>query len=327
MNKKNVIVQCFLICLIVGLYVLSGFINTDAESEKKTEEKEKPTVSQNVQNKKDEVKIPEKQEKEEKEDNEKEEVHEYIFERLEAEEPDPDRTLPRDKYSLPFPMTTRSDRFLSIVAPVTEKCDKTYFDDAVFVGDSVTLGLQNYVMKHRRDEPDFLGFSRFISVGSYSVSEALKPNGENSIHKYFNEVRMSAPDICAEYEAGKIFICLGLNDIALFSEDAFKANYVKLINNFREKNPSAKIILQTVTPITLYGERQSLYNARIDEFNEIIAEIAKENDCYLLDIADIMKDRDGYLARPLSSDDYCHLTEAAYERWVDYLIYHGVGLK
>ena len=76
-----------------------------------------------------------------------------------------------------------------------------------------------------------------------------------------------------------MYICLGLNDVGQFSADEYIANYKTLVENFRREIPDLKIAIQSVTPITLYGEKQVLYNAKIDEYNERLAKFAKEENC------------------------------------------------
>lgn len=315
MGRKNLVTQIILVLVIVGLYVLSGFLCSDSTEPDKALG-ERPVQQSTEKN------IPSAQPSA---GAAKEEPLEYVFSRLDAQIVDPDRTCPRDRYSLPRPNVGRSDEFSELVAPVTQKQEWKDFDDAVFVGDSVTLGLQKYVSQKRQTEPDYLGKARFISVGSYGAATAVAPAGENSIHRYFNGVRTQPQEICAAYGAKTVYICLGLNDVGQFSADEYIANYKTLVENFRREIPGLKIAIQSVTPITLYGEKQVLYNAKIDEYNERLAKFAKEENCVFLDIADVLKDEAGYLAESLSSDDYCHLTTEAYERWIDYLLYHGVN--
>lgn len=313
MGRKNLITQIVLALVVVGLYVLSGFLcsgSTDADKPLTPDNPTNNSAKQTSQGNSD--------------FSENDEQYKYVFSRLEAQDADPDKTCPRDKYSLPLPETERSESFKALVAPVTEKQSWKDFNDTVFIGDSVTLGLQKFVTEKRQSETDYFGNAKFISVGSYGAATAVAPAGEESIHRYFNGVRTPPQDICSSYGAKKVYICLGLNDVGQFSVDEYIANYKILVENLRKAIPDVKIAIQSITPITLYVEKQVLYNAKIDEYNESLAAFAKEANCAFLDIADVLKDSNGYLATSLSSDDYCHLMPEAYERWVDYLLYHGV---
>ena len=315
MGRKNLITQIMLVLVVAGLYVLSGFLCSGSADADKLETGKKPQT---------EIRQPPIQQSSTSNIAAKEEPLVYAFSRLEAQDVDPDRTCPRDKYSLPVPSSGRSEEFSALVSPVTQKQSMRDFDNAVFIGDSVTLGLQKFVTEKRQTDTDFLGKAKFISVGSYGTATAVAPGGEGSIHRYFNGVRTPPQEICASYGAKKVYICLGLNDVGQYSVDEYIANCKTLIENIRKAIPDVKIAIQTITPITLYGEKQVLYNAKIDKYNESLARFAKDENCAFLDVADVLKDEAGYLASSLSSDDYCHLMPEAYERWIDYLLYHGV---
>ena len=52
----------------------------------------------------------------------------------------------------------------------------TFFDDTVFVGDSVSLKLNLYVSAQRKTDSTFMGTAQFLTPGSYeSVSNFLPP--------------------------------------------------------------------------------------------------------------------------------------------------------
>lgn len=57
-----------------------------------------------------------------------------------------------------------------------------YFDNAVFVGDSIMLGFRNYAMK-RQDT--FLSRPQFLAAGSFSVNNALWPVDDKSVHPVY----------------------------------------------------------------------------------------------------------------------------------------------
>ena len=52
--------------------------------------------------------------------------------------------------------------------------------------------------------------------------------------------------------------------------------------------------------------------------------LCKSNGYYYIDVASVMRDSEGYLPDNLSSDNYVHFTDAACEKWIDYLRTHTV---
>lgn len=242
-----------------------------------------------------------------------------------TEAPEEEFILPRDKFGLPYPQTERPEDVQTMVVQHTAKSGYEYFDNSVFLGDSVTLGLKNYATKKRQSDSYFLGNAQFIAVGSYSVADTLVPvDSPNSIHSLYKGVTTQPQDIIADMGVTRVFICLGLNDVGIYTQNEYLNNYSFLINRIRKAVPDIQIAILSVTPLTVEGERKVLYNAKIDEYNNSLAAFAVENGCYFLDVASVLKDDLGYLADELSSDNYCHLEPKAYDAWIEYMMTHCI---
>ena len=233
--------------------------------------------------------------------------------------------LPRDKYGLPYPQKERPEDVQTLLVQHTAKSGYEYFDNSVFLGDSVTLGLKNYTTKKRKTDSYFLGNAKFIAVGSYSVADTLTAvDSPNSIHSLYNGVITQPQDIIADMGVKRVFICLGLNDVGIYTKTEYLNNYSFLINRIRKAVPDIQIAILSVTPLTVEGERKILYNAKIDEYNNALAAFSVENGCYFIDVSTVLKDELGYLADELSSDNYCHLEPAAYDAWLEYMMTHCI---
>ncbi len=250
----------------------------------------------------------------------------FVFTRYAARSVPENAELPRDKYELPLPETQRDADYCSRIAPVTPTVTSdSYFDRAVFIGDSVTEGLEKYVQKKRKTSPDFFGSAQFLAISGYGVYEATRPaSSPKALHPTVDGQKIPPADFLASCGADKVYLCLGLNDIGLYTEEDCLHYYELLIRSIREKNPDIRIVIQSVTPLTLYGEKKLLYNKKIDAYNRKLAYMAQKNDCAFLDISDMLKDTDGYLAYELSSDDAFRLETEAYALWVRYLRCHCV---
>lgn len=234
------------------------------------------------------------------------------------------KELPRNKFKLPMPMTELEEEYAALCLPECAPVDDSYFEGAVFLGDSVTLGLKKYVTKLRKKDPDFLSDARFLAIGSYGVYEALLPPGKETMHDLMNGVQTQPQDILAAWEAKTVFIWLGLNDAGLFPLDENMEYYAELITRIRIANPGIRIIILPTTPMTIEGERKSLYNYRIDTYNRAVMKLAADYGCYYCYIAEILKDDEGYLPDSYSSDNYVHLVYEAYDLVLDYIRTHAV---
>ncbi len=182
-----------------------------------------------------------------------------------------------------------------------------FFDDAAFIGDSVSLKLQRY-----QAATGVFGSATFLTAGSYSVNHAVN----DTMFLSYRGQTMTPEDARAACGAKKVFILLGMNDIGLVGVDGSIANWETFIGRIRAKNPDIAIYIQSGTPIYNGGERGSLTNANMNRYNEKLKTFAAQNNCYFIDIATTMKDGNGGLKAAYCSDQYVHLTDAACVAWV-----------
>lgn len=85
-----------------------------------------------------------------------------------------------------------------------------YFDNAVFVGDSIMLGFRNYAMK-RQDT--FPGRPQFLAAGSFSVNNALWPVDDKSVHPVYRGEQHQIWESIAMMGSKRVFLMLGMNDL------------------------------------------------------------------------------------------------------------------
>ena len=185
-----------------------------------------------------------------------------------------------------------------------------FFDDAAFIGDSISLKLQRY-----QSEYGVFGAATFLTAGSYSVNHAVN----NTMLLSYRGQQMKPEDALAACGAKKVFVLLGMNDIALVGIDGTIKNWATFIGRIREKCPDIAIYIQSGTPIYAAGQKGKLNNANMDAYNQRLQAFAAENGCYYIDIATTMKLADGSLKKEYCSDDYVHLTTAGCDAWVSVL--------
>jgi hypothetical protein len=213
----------------------------------------------------------------------------------------------------------------SAAVPESDAVGFSYFNDAVFIGDSVSLKLKNYVTEKRQNDAGFFGKARFLVSGSLGSGNALWPlDNPQSVHPAYNGKKMLLEDSVAACGAGKVYIMLGLNDIAVYGIDGAVGNMKTMIERIREKSPGIKVFIQSATPMTRDGEKNKLNNRALVEYDNALEALCKSNGYYYIDVASVMRDSEGYLPDNLSSDNYVHFTDAACEKWIDYLRTHTV---
>lgn len=202
-----------------------------------------------------------------------------------------------------------------VKAPV----DASWFDDAVFVGDSVTLKLSYYCEEH----PEALGKAQFFCAGSLGYDSALWDiDREDAVHPYYKGSVQLVEDCVKLTGARKVFVMLGMNDIGNYGVDGALESARKLIAKLTAKSDGALIYIQSVTPILNGHEYEDLGNAHVREFNEKLKDYCKTEGYKYLDIYSVMADGDGYLRAEYCGDEEAqgiHFTDDACGIWADYL--------
>ena len=126
-------------------------------------------------------------------------------------------------------------------------------------------------------------------------------------------------------EYGKVYILLGINELGWYNDQRFYNSYAQLIDLVRAAQPEAQIYLQTLLPVTAEkSERHEwLKNEKITVYNDLISQLAREKEVYLVDAHAALADETGALPAEESVDGV-HLTRSGYQIWAGYLRRHTV---
>ena len=199
----------------------------------------------------------------------------------------------------------------------------SFFDDAVFVGDSVSLKLSYYEAAVNK-----LGKAQFLASGSLGSGNALWKVSSDSVHPLYKGQKMQLEDSIPLTGAKKLYIMLGMNDIAVYGIQGSVDNMVKLIEGIVKNVPGMKVYIQSMTPLGVnsnVASKNGLNNENIRKYNALLLSTAKEKGWYFVDVGEVMYDSQGYLR-----EDYCsdpngmaiHFTNAGCEAWIKYLLTH-----
>lgn len=190
--------------------------------------------------------------------------------------------------------------------PDYQSVDISFFDDALFIGDSVTEGLRLN---------GGIGNARFACRASYSVCNELA--GDNLLQLF--GVSTSVEQIVAYYNPGKIFIMLGLNELSVAA--TLMPSWSVYLSRIRSAAPNAQIYIQSVTPVYTNGQNYSwgVTNENVEIINANLRQFAADNGCIFIDIAPYMRDASGGLAREYTCDNYVHMSSAGCKTWIKVL--------
>lgn len=196
--------------------------------------------------------------------------------------------------------------------PETEAVEDTYFDSAVFLGDSRTEGLSLY---------------SGLKTGHFYTAVGATVESVFSKKSFQTESGEKVPllDAVAGQDCDKIYIMLGINELGWSKTKTYHDQYAKLIDRVREDHPEAKIVLQSIPPVSAGQEAKKTYvnNARIADYNGVIKTLAEEKECYFLDVAACLTDGKGLLPKDLNFDGI-HLNPAGCKIWLNYLRTHSL---
>ena len=183
--------------------------------------------------------------------------------------------------------------------------DKSYYDNVLFIGDSLTVGLSMY---------GNLKNAKYFCITGMGADEALS--------KDMDGVTLDALLDGGEYDA--VYIMLGINDMGL-KRKSYLSVYSTLLSHVQEKQPNASIVIQSILAVTssYTAEHPKFNNDEIRERNAGLAEMADGVQIFYLDLNTFFVDDAGNL-RESQARDGLHLKSNAYKVWKDALLANGI---
>ena len=195
-----------------------------------------------------------------------------------------------------------------------------WFNDALFIGDSVTLKLSYYA------DNGSLGDADFLCAGSLGYNNALWGlYHPDNVHPTYNGVKYTVDEGCAAIKPKKIFIMLGMNDIGLYGVDGAYSGMQQLIGRIVEKCPDSELYIESVTPMLYGSQLRDLNNTTIAQFDDKLRSYCSANGYHYMDIASAVEDSNGNLIDSYCSDASAmglHFSDAGCYQWVEYLKNH-----
>lgn len=194
--------------------------------------------------------------------------------------------------------------------PAFGKAPKGYFKDALFIGDSRTVGIEEY---------GTFKYSTFFCTEGMNVYDIKKDKVKvNGIGK------LNLSELLSQKQFGKIYVMLGINELG-YSREQTVDKFGELIQTIREKQADASIYIQAnlhVTKKKSSGDK-IFNNKRINKFNREIAKFADNESIFYIDVNEYFDDKDGNLAKDKSFDEV-HPLGKYYKNWCSWIRNHVV---
>ena len=185
-------------------------------------------------------------------------------------------------------------------------------DDALFIGDSRTVGLMEYA--------GIDGADYFCTVGM-SVYNIHK----NSV-SVPNVGKVTLTELLNGKKYGKIYIMLGINEMG-YKISSTVEKYSELIEFIKDKQPNAVIFIQANLHVSKSRSDSDkvVNNIAINGLNAELAKLADGKSKFYLDANILFDDKTGALSSD-KSEDSTHLYAKYYKEWGEWIIKQTASL-
>lgn len=182
-----------------------------------------------------------------------------------------------------------------------EVSEKKIMEDALFIGDSRTVGLMEY-----SDLKEATFFSA-VGMSVYNIWER-----EVSVPK---AGKVTLEKLLDEKQYGKIYVMLGINELGYRFEQTVN-RYRQFIDRIMEEQPNAKIFVMANLHVTKRrSEKDNVINNKaIDKFNNAISVLADNKNIFYLDVNFLFDDKEGNLDEKKAFDN-AHIYAGYYIEW------------
>ncbi len=205
--------------------------------------------------------------------------------------------------------------FRMAALPESKAVDKSVFNTASFLGDSLTQGMQIY----DTGLPEAM-FCAYKGVGPNAVVNGTSCKRADGV----KEVPMEA---LTEQQPTDLYVLLGTNVLNRDGDySSFLTYYRLMLDMLSQSLPNTNIYVQSITPVRpeVRETHPGLYRDRLCEINNELAAIALEKGCTFLNLWEALADDNGDLKEEYAQKDGYHVKPEGYTAWVDYLCTHRI---
>lgn len=194
--------------------------------------------------------------------------------------------------------------------------ETAFFENSVFVGDSLTVGFEKYCKSHDSIASDSTYFLARVSCSAKAAisSDALTKHA-GIMPKYNEKVQYIEDSVAQLPNVTKMFICFGMNDLTGSTPEKFVSDLEKLIGRITAKTPDLQVYVISIPCIMANVNNGGLSNRNIKITNGLLEDTCMENDWGFINISDYLMGQDGSIRPEYSSDNYVHENNKAYAIW------------
>ncbi len=198
--------------------------------------------------------------------------------------------------------------------PCFSAVEDDYFADALFIGDSRTVGMYEY--------------GGLEDISTFYAATGL------TVYKLFDSAIVTVPgqkkkitveEALQSNQFQKIYLMIGINEMGTGTVESFAKKYEEVVNHLRELQPEAIIYIQGIMKVTTARSEQGDYitNEGIEARNEAISLLEDKERIFYLDVNPELCDETGGLKEEYTFDGV-HLKAQYIEIWKDFLKTHAI---
>ncbi len=172
-----------------------------------------------------------------------------------------------------------------------------------------------------------LGDSLVANIGSQNVTNRIDFYGKVSLHAntvFSKKISGSSRFIIDEingrgYDA--VIVLVGINDLSN-SDTSWAEQYRSVLKGIKDRAPDATVYAHAILPINEEKAKKAGYsctNAQISGKNNVIKNVAKQEDAIFINPAEVLADSTGKLPFDAASDGI-HINKTYCKKWSDWLI-------
>ena len=195
--------------------------------------------------------------------------------------------------------------------------DDSYFEDALFIGDSRTSGLAEY--------GNMMDHTSFMSRESASIYALF--SSKMDFREPGSDVRETdLYDVLSAKQYGKIYLSVGVNELGIGNTYGYYDLYRRALIKIRVMQPEAIIYIQGSMHVSeaVTKKDKVTNNTIIVQRNKAIATLANGYNIFYIDMNTAVCDKNGNLIADYSGDGV-HLKASKYELWHESLLQNAVS--
>lgn len=207
---------------------------------------------------------------------------------------DPDETDTEEE-------TTTAEEITTPTLPIVPVYNRGYFDNDLFIGDSISTGLYLYSYVDKKNV--------FAEVGLNPESAVYhQVDGVTSVQK------------TSAMQPRNIYIMLGTNGLAFYDGSYMANKLVELIAELEVACPTASIYIITIPPVTAVHEAEGNETMElVNTYNAQLKQICQTGGYGCIDLCSVLQDENGYLSDKYAEADGLHFLGDAYIAMLSYI--------